>query len=345
MAPTAIIDADAHIVETRHDLEPFGWAGTGHQTCDGMIDRPPTDPFWARTTVNPRTLPGAFDPTARLADMDTEGIELAINFPSALLCISDSPGPQRANAACGVYNDWFSATYGSNGRVRAMAAVNLADVAGAVDETRRAVSDLGMVGITVPPYGPQRHLDDPAFDALWAQVQELGVPIGVHGGRSIHHPHLNASGFASQSRFYAMVHPFHQMYAMADLTLGGVLERFPTLKVVFLEAGITWMPSYIDRLDKAIDAFTPETGGDVLPRPPSEYLLSGNCWFSCEADERGLAAAVDALGEDQVVVASDYPHFDCEFPATRHNLLNASGLTDRVITKVGRDNPARLYNL
>jgi hypothetical protein len=45
------------------------------------------------------------------------------------------------------------------------------------------------------------------------------------------------------------------------------------------------------------------------------------------------------------VVASDYPHFDCEFPATRDNLLNASGLSNRVITKVGRDNPVRLYSL
>jgi predicted TIM-barrel fold metal-dependent hydrolase len=142
-----------------------------------------------------------------------------------------------------------------------------------------------------------------------------------------------------------MVHPFHQMYAMADLTLGGVLERVPDLKVVFLEAGIGWMPSYIERLDKARASFTPDTGGDTLPRPPSEYLLSGNCWFSCEADEHGLPAAIDALGEDHVVVASDYPHFDCEFPATKTNLVHASGLTDRVITKVGYDNPARLYGL
>lgn len=345
MTATAIIDADAHIVETRQHLEPFGWPGTGHETCDGMIDRPPSDPFWALTAVNPRTLPGAFDPAARLVDMDAEGIDVAVNFPSALLCISDAPDVERANDACRVYNDWFEGTYGRKGRVRAMAAVNMADVDGAIAETRRAVAELGMVGITVPPYAPDRHLDDPAFDPLWSTVQELGVPIGVHGGRSIHRPHLNATGFRSQARFYAMVHPFHQMYAMADLTLGGVLERFPDLKVVFLEAGIAWMPSYIERLDKALVSFTPETGGDTLPRPPSEYLLSGNCWFSCEADEGGLAAAIDALGEDQVVVASDYPHFDCEFPATGEHLVHASGLSERVIAKVGRDNPARLYGL
>lgn len=341
----AIIDADAHVVETREDLEPFGWAGSGHETCDGMIDRPRSDPFWAMTTVNPRTLPGAFDPAARLVDMDREGIDLAINFPSALLCISDAPDSERANAACRVYNNWFAATYGDGGRVRAMAAVNLSDVDAAVTETRRAVLDLGMVGITVPPYAPNRHLDDRAFDRLWTTVQDLAVPIGVHGGRSIHRPHMYAAGFRSQARFYAMVHPFHQMYAMADLTLGGVLERFPELKIVFLEAGVGWMPSYIDRLDKALVSFTPETGGDSLPRPPSQYLLSGNCWFGCEADEHGLQAAIDALGEDQVVVASDYPHFDCEFPATKENLIHESGLSERVVAKVGRDNPMRLYGL
>jgi predicted TIM-barrel fold metal-dependent hydrolase len=345
MGLAALIDADAHIVETRQDLESFGWAGTGHEICDGMIDHLPTDPLLVKNAVNPRTLPGAFDPAARLVDMDAEGIDVAIVFPSALLCIADAPDLARANDACRVYNDWFVGTYGRSGRVRAMAAVNVADVAAAVIETRRAVTELGMVGVTVPPYTPDRHLDDPAFDPLWATVQELGVPIGIHGGRSIHGPHLNAAGFGSQARFYAMVHPFHQMYAMADLTLGGVLERFPDLKVVFLEAGIGWMPSYIERLDKALVSFTPDTGGDSLPRPPSEYLLSGRCWFSCEADEHGLPAAIDALGEDHVVVASDYPHFDCEFPATKENLVHASGLSDRVITKVGCDNPTRLYGL
>jgi predicted TIM-barrel fold metal-dependent hydrolase len=310
-----------------------------------MIDRPPDDPGWATTIVNPDTLPGAFDPVGRATDMDIEGIEIAVNFPSALLCISDAPDQVRATDACRVYNDWFAATYGQDGRVRAMAAVNISDVETAVAETQRAVTELGMVGITVPPYTTDRHLDDPSFDPLWARVEELGVPIGVHGGRSIHKPHLYADGFRSQARFFAMVHPFHQMYAMADLTLGGVLERFPNLKVVFLEAGVAWMPSYIERLDKARASFVPETGGDTIPRNPSEYLLSGNCWFSCEADETGLAAAVDALGEDQVVVASDYPHFDCEFPHTLDNLVHESGLSDAVMSKVGRDNPARLYRL
>ena len=63
----------------------------------------------------------------------------------------------------------------------------------------------------------------------------------------------------------------------------------------------------------------------MLARKPSEYLLSGNCWFSAEADEGGLAAAIDALGEDQVVIATDYPHFDCEFPHTTEHLVDASG--------------------
>jgi uncharacterized protein len=342
---TSMIDADAHVMETARDLVPFGWTGTGYALCDTMVEHAPDDPFWPVTAVNPDTIPGAFDPAARLDDMNAEGVDIAVNFPSALLCVSDAPDRERANAACRVYNDWFAATYGANGRVRAMASVNASDVDAAVSEAERAVTELGMVGITVPPYTREHHLDEPSFDPLWATAQALGVPIGVHGGRSIHAPHLYAEGFRSQARFFAMVHPFHQMYAMADLSLGGVLERFPNLKVVFLEAGVTWMPSYIDRLDKSLASFVPETGGDTLARRPSEYLLSGNCWFSAEADERGLAAAVDALGENQVVIATDYPHFDCEFPHTKQNLVAESGLSDRVITKVGRENPVRLYAL
>jgi predicted TIM-barrel fold metal-dependent hydrolase len=137
------------------------------------------------------------------------------------------------------------------------------------------------------------------------------------------------------------------MFAMTDVVLGGVLARFPTLRVAFLEAGIAWMPYWIERLDHAVQALGNQENGaePAIDRKPSEYLLGGNCYFSCEPDEPLLAEMVDWLGEDQVIFASDYPHFDCSFPNSVQELVKVSGLSEEAITKVTSHNPNRLYNL
>jgi predicted TIM-barrel fold metal-dependent hydrolase len=144
-----------------------------------------------------------------------------------------------------------------------------------------------------------------------------------------------------------MGHPFHQMFAMTDIVLGGVLARFPRLRVVFLEAGIAWMPYWIERLDHAVHALGDQENGaePAIDRRPSDYLLGGNCYFSCEPDEPNLSVMVDWLGENQVIFASDYPHFDCSFPNSVQELVKRSGLAEGALTKVTDTNPRRLYNL
>jgi len=346
-------DADGHVMETLEGLTAYGWEGSSHPTIDNMINRAPRDPSW-RSAVNERAFGGAFDVEGRLQDMDAEGIDVSVCFPSALMCVSDADDVARGVAASRVYNDWFAGEYHDPApdRLVGVAVVSLADIPAAVAEAERAVTQLGAVGVMLPPYAGERHLDDPEVEPLWDKLEELGVPAGIHGGRSINFPHLRPNvqdprggSFKSNARFYAMVHPFHQMFAMADLALGGVLHRHPRLKVAFLEAGCGWMPTYIDRLDEAFESFDAETGGDLhIDRKPSEYLLSGNCWFSCEPGEPNLPLMVDALGQRQVVFASDYPHFDASFPESVRKLAKA-GLSPSVFAQVTGDNVRALYGL
>ena len=114
-----------------------------------------------------------------------------------------------------------------------MALVSLGDADEAVREARRAVQELAAPGIAVSPYVGQRHLDDSALDSLWSLAEELDVAIGVHGGRSTTRPLLSDESFRDSKRYYAMAHPFGQMMALGDLTLGGVLDRHPNLRVAF----------------------------------------------------------------------------------------------------------------
>jgi predicted TIM-barrel fold metal-dependent hydrolase len=344
----AVIDGDGHVVETASRLAPFGWSGsTQHQKIDRMLTTWDTDAK-QKTGLHPDAV-GAWNPEARLADMDREGIGRAVNYPSALLAVADVGSTADQVRLCRAYNDWFFATYRATceGRMLAVAVVPLADPEAAVTEARRAVVELGAIGIVVPPYVGALHLDDEVFDPLWSVAVELDVPVGVHGGRSVNEPHIHESSFRTQARWYAMGHPFHQMFAMTDIVLGGVLARFPTLRVAFLEAGIAWMPYWIERLDHAVESLRDQEAGSepAIDRKPSEYLLGGNCFFSCEPDEPNLSVMVDWLGEDQVIFASDYPHFDCSFPDSVRALRKCSGVSDRALEKISGRNASRLYKL
>jgi predicted TIM-barrel fold metal-dependent hydrolase len=227
-----------------------------------------------------------------------------------------------------------------------MALVSLADADEAVREARRAVTELGAPGIAVSPFCGRRHLDDPALEPLWSLAEELGAAIGIHGGRSTTAPLLPQESFRDQKRYYAMAHPFGQMMAMGDLAMGGVLARHPSLRVVFLESGIGWVRWYADRLDEGWESVTEGGGGSAgtTELPPTEYLFAGNCYFSCEPDEPDLPHLVRSVGEDRVVFASDYPHFDCKFPHSV-DAIGKSGLAEALLQKVVRANPERLYGL
>jgi len=281
--------------------------------------------------------------------MDKEGIDVSVNYPTPLLGVSDFPDVESSVEVCRAYNDWFVEHYHTVARDRlyAMALVPLGDPAAAAREAIRAVRELGAVGVMVQPYAGDVHLCDRQLDLLWAAAEELGVPVGVHGSRHTCAPHLRSESFRDQARFYAASHPFQQQVAMGDLSLGGVLERYPRLKVVFLEAGVGWMPWFIDRLDEAYESVREDwiADRDTLARRPSEYLLSGNCWFSCEPDEPNLSVMVDALGDRQVIYASDYPHFDCDFPDSVAELVEDSGLRGHALENVAGRNAGRLYGI
>jgi uncharacterized protein len=342
-AVNTVIDADGHVVESAAQFLEYGWNGgdTGNPAVDMMLHR---SEELTRSGLCGDASP--WDPDARVRDMDEEGIDVSINYPTALLLVNQL---DRAVATelCRIYNDWANGMFAvpTDHRVRAMALVALADADEAVSEARRAVTELGAPGIAVSPFCGHRHLDDPALAPLWSLAEELDVAIGIHGGRGTTAPLLPGASFRDQRRYYAMAHPFGQMQAMGDLTIGGVLARHPSLRVVFLESGIGWVRWYADRLDEGWESVSgPGVPDERTSLPPTDYLFSGNCFFSCEPDEPDLAHLVNSVGDDRVVFASDYPHFDCKFPHSV-DAIAAAGLGDDVLVKLLHDNPQRLYGL
>ncbi len=128
-----------------------------------------------------------------------------------------------------------------------------------------------------------------------------------------------------------------------NLICGGVLDRFPRLRVAFLEAGGLWVPFWLARMDEFYVRI-----GHMVPKtklPPSEYFRR-QCFCSCEPDDVSLKAAATLGIEDYLMWASDYPHYDCVFPGAVAELReHCAPLTPTGREKVMGGNAARCYGL
>jgi predicted TIM-barrel fold metal-dependent hydrolase len=142
---------------------------------------------------------------------------------------------------------------------------------------------------------------------------------------------------------HAFTHPVGQMMAVMSFTVGGILHRFPKLRVAFMEANTGWLPFWLHRLDEHWE-LTPEQA-PLIDRKPSEYFLSGRCFIGSDPGEPDVSYVVNRLGEGVVVYASDYYHWDCAFPDTVKIVAERSDLSKSAKKAMFEDNPRRLYAL
>ena len=288
---------------------------------------------------------GMTDPKARLEDMDLEGIDVTIMFPGG--AGEEWAGLDRgfAVALCRTLNDARAEfTRYEPKRLKSVAKLPMIDPEAAAAELRRAVTELGMVGMVTTQHVREKNLDHPSFDVVWKTAEELGVAVCIHGGgQAIDQVPIGVDRWKTRLEVHAFTHPVGQMMAVMAFTVGGILHRFPKLRVAFLEANVGWLPFWLDRLDEHWE-LTPEQA-PAIDRKPSEYFLSGRCFIGCDPDERTIPSVVDLCGEDVIVYASDYCHWDCRFPDTVKMIAERNDLSAGAKAKILTDNPRRLYQV
>jgi predicted TIM-barrel fold metal-dependent hydrolase len=288
---------------------------------------------------------GGFDPVERLRDMDLEGIDVAVLYPSLGLNFWAIEDPAAAVALARAYNDWLAEYCAVNPRRLVGAAMlPFQDPEAAVIELTRAARELHFPAAFVRPnpcHG--RHIGDPAFELVWAAAEALEVTIGIHEGSSNIIPTLGVDRFFNPLLLHAMSHPFEQMLACATLMVTGAMDRHPDLHFVFLESGGGWAPYWLWRLDEQVHGFGRYAAEMRLL--PSAYFQR-QCWISFEADESTLPALLPHIGEEHFVWGSDYPHHDATFPGAVKQLAAAvAELPVLTRQRLLSDNACALYRL
>lgn len=288
-----------------------------------------------------------FDPVSQVWAMDKEGVDVAVLYPSRGLFVLavDGMEPALAAAIARAYNNWLREfCQAAPDRMYGAALVAPHDVASAVEEARRAVLKLGFKGIVMRPnHVNGRQWSDPYYDPLWEECQRLGIPVGFHEAGRVYLPQPALEQFIpSFSMFNTLSFPMANMLACADMIYGGVMERFPGLKVAFLEGNCSWLPwllwrmgEYMERVGKAE---YPE-----LKLKPIEYFQR-QCYGAIECDEITAKYLPEFGLEDNVVFSTDYPHLDVKYPRAVETFLTLP-LSEETKRKYLWDNCARLYSL
>jgi len=329
-----IVDADGHIVERTSDIrshlaEPFCNRRGALLGSDGMD-----------TSMGGR-LGGREDNdlATRMKDMDTEGIDVSVLFPTTSFNMSNIIEKDYAVAYARAYNDFVSELCKQNPRLKAVALLPFQDVPAAVKEANRAIGELGLAAVAVATQGMREHLGSQSFWPIYEELERLNAPFCVHNRRE---------GPAGDHRFDSFLYmhtvgrPVETVIQFVGMTYGGIAERFPKLRVAFLECGVGWVPYWMERMDEEWEK-RGEIEAPLCKRKPSEYVANGNWFFAMEPEEGMLPYVADRIGAEKILFASDYPHWDGIFPGVVSTILDRDDIDDGLKRKVLGENAKRFY--
>ena len=260
-------------------MAAFGTNGSVDQNKDVMTQ--------GKVSYEEGTPPGAIDPHERIKVMDQDGIDIAFLYPS--LSISweqEVTDPKLAAAYCRAYNNWmfdFCKPYPH--RLMPIAHISLMDVDEAIKEARR-VAKLGASGVFLfarSSWNDGRSFGHPDNDPYWAELQDLGLPVGIHvvvGPTFIgSHMYPDSAPLPVHPAWKDGTFSLDVQIAFSSMLYDGVMERFPRLKVLVLETGASWLPPWLDRLDHAFGVW--KHSASHLSLTPTEYFQR-QCWISID---------------------------------------------------------------
>jgi predicted TIM-barrel fold metal-dependent hydrolase len=286
------------------------------------------------------------DPAARLADLDRMGFDAQVLFPSTLYAHMTNE-PNFEAALFRAYNRFIARQCAAAPRrLKWAALLPLRDQREAFAAMAEMIELSASAAVVFGTAG-ERLLSDPAFLPVWEEFAKTRLPLCVHMGmsypplaqlgRSIYDGHVIGMSLPAQLAFVAIVG--HRL-----------LDRYPDLKVAFLEFGAEWIFYMVSRmdhylpLDRGAHPFglgMPNAG--ELPRACiRDYVKSGRIFIAAEANDRMLHQLFELIGEEHVLFSSDFPHGEGRENAALEIVARAD-LTQQQKTKLLYDNTTRFF--
>ena len=339
------IDADAHVLETEKTWEYMEGPERKFRpqvvsSNDGSSD----DEYWLvdgtlrlksrnvgkNTPMASRELR---DVTARLKHIDELGVDIQIIFPTIFI-IPLTPRPEIDFALCRSYNRWMADIWRqAKDRLRWVAVLPLLSIDKVYDEARFAKEN-GAVGIFLRGSECDLLLSDSYFFPLYDAASRLDLPICIHSatGSPILFNYFKYETIGFSKFKLVLVGAFH------NLIMDGIPERFPRLKVAFLEVSAQWLPYVLTDLAKRY-----HLQGRELNK--KDLLRASRFYVGCETSD-DLPYIIGYAGEDNLVVGTDYGHADSatELLALR-GVLDDTRLSGSIAKKIVSDNARALYGL
>lgn len=274
--------------------------------------------------------PGGWDPHARLDDMITDGVSAEVLYPSLGLGMYWIKDPAFQEACFRTYNDWLIEYCAAMpDRLIGIAMISMWNLDHAVAELRRC-KDAGLRGAMIWLRPPDSHsFQSTDNDAFWAAAAEMDMPVALHiltdYGITKWRVEDNPTG-ANRYKATVMMQ-FEIEMALFDLIFSGVLERFPTLKIVSVENEYNWLASLLVRMDKGHERFRRDIPLQLTMRP-SEYVRR-QIRLTFFNDAIG-PLTMPYLGADLLMWSSDYPHQNSTWPHSREVIARDLGQVSAV---------------
>jgi len=274
------------------------------------------------------------DPGARLKDMDKLGVAAQVIYPTLFLVyLTDEPSLEIA--LCRAYNRFLAnACAQAPERLKWVAILPLRDSAASLQEIVWA-KEQGAVGIFFRGMEGNLTLDNPYFFPIYARAEELDLTVCIHTG--------SGSRYLMQLYDVERNHTFAHnrvlpVVAFRDLVANRIPEQFPKLRFGFIEAAASWVPYILHVLKRSVRS-------DLQATNPQDLFRDYRFWVACEADEE-LSHLVHFIGEDHLVIGSDYGHNDpSKEPQFVANMRARPDITPALVEKILCDNPRVLYGL
>lgn len=286
---------------------------------------------------------GGWDPDARLADQDRDGVSAEVIYPTVGMLLCNHRDYDYKKACFDAYNEWIAEYCAAHpDRLIGTGQTAMRSVDEGIEDVRK-MKDLGLRGVMMPGNPQVADYDDPIYDLFWQATLDMQMPLSFHiltsrsdvVGAAPRGPKIN--GFLSIIRGNQDI--------MGTFIFGGVFERNPALKIVCVEADAGWVPHYMYRMDHAYDRhrywLKP---GQTLSKKPSEYFSEHI--YTTFQDDWVAFRMKDLCNPRRLMWANDFPHSDSTWPWSQELLAkHTAHLTQEEKDWILHDNVAELYGL